>query len=324
MNRHQLVLTGLLGLAAGALIGWRTLIPTRAEPPSVENPLLMVSAPPVEAPKVPAGVEAGIKTITEEYAKAFNAGDAKAASELWTAEGEYTGPDGEAIRGRAAIEKSLAGHFKASPKAVAKIRVESVRIIGRQTALAEGVVELTAPGSVAVNETRYSALHVVEDGQWLAASVREWIPDPEQGAARKHLDWLIGEWTATGTAGTITMSYAWDETKTFLHGKYAVTKDAKIASSGSQVLALNPAGGLRSWTFDSGGTFCNAFRAREGNQWVESVTGVSPGGMEITAVNVLIPLGSDSFTWQTTERTADNVPLPALPPLKIARSKPGK
>ena len=52
--------------------------------------------------------EAGIKAVTAEYVKAFNAADAKAAAALWTAKSEYIGADGEVISGRDAIEKSLA------------------------------------------------------------------------------------------------------------------------------------------------------------------------------------------------------------------------
>src|SRR5262245_44030857 len=93
----------------------------------------------------PAGAEAGIKAITAEYARAFNAADARAAAALWTADGEYDGADDEPIKGRAAIEKSLAAFFKEHPKATATVRVESVRVMARGLATAEGVVVLKLP-----------------------------------------------------------------------------------------------------------------------------------------------------------------------------------
>jgi len=322
MNRHRLILAGLILLGAGAFSGLLALIPVEAKaPPTSEKPTS--SAAPLKA-RVADTPEAGINTITAEYARAFNAGDARATAALWTAEGEYVGVDGEVIRGRAAIEKSLADAFKAHPKAALEVRVESVRVIGRQTALAEGVVKLKRPGEADVGETHYSALHVLEDGQWRAAMVREWIPDPGLGATIKHLDWLVGEWTAKGEAGNIAISYAWDENKTFLQGKYSITKDGKTVSSGKQVIGRNPAGGLRSWTFDTSGTFSNAAWTRDGTRWIDEATGVLPDGTEITSVNVLIPLGPDAYTWQTTERAADGVPLSPLPPIKVTRVRPEK
>src|SRR5262249_42648765 len=143
-------------------------------------------APPVSPPAVPVRVqpakadsaEAGIQAITAEYTKAFNAADAKAAAALWTEEGEYVGADGNVERGRVAIEKSLAEFFKAHPKAAAEIEVESVQVLGRGTASVKGTVRLKVPGDDAVTESHYTALHVLEDGKWHAASVREWVSDP--------------------------------------------------------------------------------------------------------------------------------------------------
>jgi uncharacterized protein (TIGR02246 family) len=327
MNWHRLIIGSLVLVGAGALSGLYALLPARAvAPPPTEQPTPEKPAVDVPSTKGPTAEspEAGIKTITEEYVKAFNAADAKAAAALWTPEGEYIGVEGEVSRGRAAIEKSLADEFKAHPKSVLAVRVESVRPLGRQTALAEGVVTLKTPGEAELSETRYSALHVLEDGKWRAASVREWVPDPERGAALKHLDWLVGQWTAKGDAGTIAMSYAWDENKVFLNGKYSITKDGKTVSSGTHVFAVDPAGGLRSWTFDSTGTFCTAQWTRDDKRWIEEVTGVLPSGAEINSVNVQIPLGADAFSWRSTERSADGVPLTPLPPLKVTRVKPGK
>jgi len=321
MNRYRLILGGIALLAVGVFIGGHAWFRAQAKVPPAENPTPRVSAPLAPADETP---EAGIKKITEEYVKAFNAGDAKALSTLWTAQGEYIGIDGDVVRGQTAIEKSLAEVFKAHPKLQITIQLESIQSIGRQTARADGIVKLKDPNSTEVTETRYSALHVLEDGQWRAALVREWMPDPGLGAASKHLDWLVGEWTAKGEGGNIAMSYAWDENKTFLRGKYSITKDGKTVTSGTQMIALNPAGGLRSWTFDSSGTFCSALWTRDENRWIDEATGVLPDGTEITSVNVLIPLGPDAFTWQTTERAADGVPIPPLPPVKVTRAKPSK
>ena len=66
-------------------------------------PELPVAVPLAAQPLAKAeGAEAGIKAAAAEYAKAFNASDAKTAAALWTAEGEYVGADGAAQRGAAA------------------------------------------------------------------------------------------------------------------------------------------------------------------------------------------------------------------------------
>jgi uncharacterized protein (TIGR02246 family) len=267
------------------------------------------------------GAEAGIKAITAEYARAFNAGDAKAAAALWTAEGEYIGADGAAVKGRAQIEKSLAAFFKEHPKVTATVRVESVRVMARGLASAEGVVSQKLPGDESEAESRYTALHVLEDGKWHAASVREWVPDPATDVTPKQLEWLVGEWTAKGEGGALKIVFTWDEDKVFLTGKYSLTKDGKTVSKGMQVFGRNPEGGIRSWTFDSTGTTSDGVWVRDENRWVHEASGMLPDGTEVTSVNVLIPLGKDAFTWQTTSREVDGVSVPALPPVKVTRVK---
>lgn len=306
MSPTRWVLAGVVGAAGVALY------------------LATADRPAPVAAQVPAGKAAspdeGIRAITAEYVKAFNAGDAKAAAALWTADGEYVGSDGERTAGRDAIAKDLADYFKAHPKAVAEVKVEAVRLIGRGTANVEGTVSVKLPGEATPVESRYTALHVNEDGVWHAASVKEWALNPSTDVGLKHLEWMVGDWAAKGE-GEVSLSYEWDETKTFIRGKYAVSKGGKPVSSGTQVFGKNPTGGLRSWMFDSSGTTADAVWTRDGTRWISESTGVLPDGTEISSVSIIIPLGADAFTWQTTERQADGVPLPALPPLKVTRVK---
>lgn len=320
--RTRLLLPAAALLAVGGLFGWLVASGRLSEAQAQDKP-----APAVQADKkdtTPAtgnAAEAGIKAITAEYAKAFNATDAKAAAALWTEAGEYVAADGEVQTGRAAIEKSLAEFFKANPKATAEVRVENVRSIGRGTASVEGVMLLKVPTEEHPIESRYTALHVLEDGKWHAASVREWVPDPATELTTKSLEWMIGDWTAKGDAGEVKISYAWDEAKTFIVGKYAITKDGKAVSSGTQMFGRNPGGGLRTWTFDSSGTTCDGVWVKDGSRWLNEATGVLRDGTEVASLNVIVPLGPDAFTWQTTDRAVGDTPLPALPPVKVTRVK---
>ncbi len=283
------------------------------------SPISPVSAQPQPVPPAKAATpEEGIRAITAEYVKAFNAADAKSAALLWTANGEYIGADGARVVGRDAIEKDLAAFFKANPKVQATVNIESIRLIGRGTAMVEGLVTVRRPAEPTPSESRYSALHVNEEGVWHAASVREWELDHATDIDLKHLEWMVGEWKAKGDA-EVHLSYAWDESKTFINGKYTVEKDGKVISTGKQVFARNPQGGLRSWMFDSSGTTGEAIWTRDGTRWVSDGTATLTDGLEVNSTSVIIPIGKDSFTWQATERSIDGVTLPSLPPLKVTR-----
>jgi len=325
MKRYRLIFASLILLGAGTLIGMRTLLPAQAEgTPTPENQIVNPNAGAGQSPAAAESAQTGIKGITDEYVRSFNAGDAKAAASLWTTDGEYFGVDGQTVRGQAAIEKLLAADFKTYPKAHIDIRVETIRSLSRTTALAEAAVKVKYTSTTAVEETRYSALHVFEDGKWRVASVREWVSEPETNADMKLLDWFVGTWTAKGPVGVITLSYSWDESRTYLNGKFTITKDGNTTSTGTQIFRVNPKGGLRVWTFDSNGADCHGLWTREGNRWIDDSKGTRPDGTEVTAINVLIPLGPDSFSWQTPERESNGVSLPPLPPIKVTRVKPTK
>lgn len=316
MTRSKLLLVGVFvagGLAG--LMGTTLRQPAAvAQPPAPPAP----AAPPAQATEA----EAGIKAITAEYAKAFNANDAKAASLLWTDAGEFVGADGERAVGRDQIARGLAEFFKENPKTTAEVVVESVQQRSRGVAIAEGVIRVKLAGQTEAGESRYTAIHVLEDGKWLAASVTEWVPDPALDLTLKNFEWLLGEWSAKGNDGAeVKLAYSWDEDKAFITGKYAVTKDGKTVSKGTQVFGVNQAGGLRSWMFDSTGTTSEAVWVRDEKRWVNETTGVLPDGSEVTSVNVIVPLGPDAFTWQTTERTVNGVPADPFPPLKVTRVK---
>jgi uncharacterized protein (TIGR02246 family) len=312
MNRHRLILVVAFVVASGlALAALRDGSPAqeRAAAPSTQ----------------PAGkaddAAAGIRKNADDYTKAFNAGDARAAAMNWTADGEYTDTDGDVHRGRAAIEKEIAAFLKSHPKATLEIAIDSVRPVGRQAAAAEGAVKVRVPTEPEPFVARFSGMFLREDDGWKIATLRDWVPDPATDVTVKDVAWLLGEWTAKGDGGELHITYSWDDTKTFLNGKYSLTKDGKAVYSGLQVIGTNPTGGLRSWVFDASGTTGDSHWTRDGNRWLIEAGGTLPDGTEASAVNVLVPLGPDTFTWQSTHRAVAGNDLPDQPPVKVTRVK---
>src|SRR5262249_2670446 len=107
--------------------------------------------------------EAAIRKTADAFAKAFAKGDARAVAALRATDGEFTGADGETIRGRKEIEKAYAEFFEKHPKAAIDLKVESVKFLGKHVALEEGTVKVTLSGEKTPGVSRYSVLHVRED-----------------------------------------------------------------------------------------------------------------------------------------------------------------
>lgn len=260
--------------------------------------------------------EDAIRKASGELRAAIEKGDAKAVAKLWTEEGEYISDHGTTIRGRSAIEAAYAQHFVKDPGSKVALSIDSIRFVSRDSAIVEGHAQSqkakTSSGS------RYSALCVRENGNWLIASLRE---SPNEGVTLDDIDWLIGAWTAKTDGGEIRTTYEWDETKKFIRCRFTI-KNKEGGVSGTQFIGRDPrTGNLRSWLFESEGGFGEAEWSWDGKRWIQEATGVQADGDEVTATNILTPIDKNSFTWQSIDRTENGDDVPSIPPVKVTCGK---
>jgi uncharacterized protein (TIGR02246 family) len=270
--------------------------------------------------------EADEKAINDNraaYARAFESGDAHKAAELWSPDGELVEPDGHIIRGRAAIEKDLAGFFAENGPAKIRITGDSLRFPAPDVALESGSCQVTRARDGTASAAAYSIVHVKKDGTWYLASVRESNgPTAGNGVRLADLEWLVGHWTAKGEAVTADLSCEWSEGKNSLVRKYKTRAADGTARNGFQVIARDPTdGAIRAWMFDSDGGLGTETWTKDGDRWVVEAVGVAKDGRETTSTNLLKPISQDSYTWRSVERTIDGVSLPDTPEVTVRRDK---
>jgi uncharacterized protein (TIGR02246 family) len=317
MSKHWQVGTAAFAALAAATLSWVYWS-------AAQQVVAKEASEPKDGAKPESAAIAAVRKTAGEFTRAFNAGDAKTVAAFWTKNGEYTGPEGETVRGRQAIGKLYAEFFKEHPKAHLEVQVESARLLGPQVAREEGTLKLKLPGDREPEVSRYSVLHVREKEGWRMASVREWVPNPDELVSIKELEWLVGDWTAKGNGGEAHTRYTWDEDRAFLRCRYTLQNDGKTLAAGTQIIGKDPAGGLRSWLFDRSGSIGESTWTHEKGRWVIEAKVTLPDGSEMTATNILIPLGKDTFTWQSVARKAAGSELPDTPPLKVTRVKAEK
>jgi uncharacterized protein (TIGR02246 family) len=254
------------------------------------------------------------------FVRAFNDRDAKAVAALWTEQAEFVDDRGTVLRGRPAIEKGYAELFKAHPKVRVEVRSDSVHFPSPNTAIGEGLLTVSFPGSDLPVTTAYRAIQVRENGQWQIAFSQEW------GADQYKLDdlaWLIGRWTAHLPTREVQLTFAWNEKKTLLRSQFTVKEGSKVVSSGTQTIALDPrTGQLISSTFDEDGGHGEALWFRDQNRWVMDSVGVLPDGTETLALNVLTRVNDNEILWRSVARVVGGDPLPDTQPIKIVRGQP--
>lgn len=307
------VLAGVVAVCVG--VAWDNL---RIRPPSLN---VAEAADPPKAPedKGRAADDEAVRAAAKDFVQVFDKADAKALAALWTEEGEYVAGDGETLHGRAALENGYSQFFKKNPDVKLDLTIESIRFVSHDDAVVEGTARTHSAAKAAEpTSSRVSALFTRENGKWLLALLREW---PDEGAALRDLDWLIGTWEAKGADLDVRTAYEWDESKNFIRARFTI-KDKDETLSGTQMIGKDPRTGLlHSWIFESDGGFGEAVWNWDGKQWRLDAAGVEADGGETAATNLLTPLDKDSFTWQSINRTVNGEDAANIPPVKVVRVK---
>jgi uncharacterized protein (TIGR02246 family) len=271
-----------------------------------------------EAKKDNADDRAAIKRADEGFLKAYVAGDATALAAHWTENGEYVADDGSVIRGRAEIEKTFKDLFekkKTSDKA--ELETASIRFPSKDTAIEEGYFKVRN-GKEAPIVTKYSILHVRENGNWLMAVVREW---PGEGNSLRDLEWLIGTWEAKRDDTEIRTVYEWWGDKNFIRVAVSIKQKGRSREGFQMITKDDSTGKVRSWTFDTDGSFGEATWSRDGDKWTQDSAGVLDGGGVLASTNILTRIDNDTFTYQSVQRSLGGEDIADIPAVRVHRVK---
>lgn len=268
--------------------------------------------------------DAAIRAAAQSFATAFQAGDAKALTALFTDEGEYQDEGSEPIHGREALAKQYSEFFAKRKELKAESKTDAIRFLGPDTAIEEGTFTVTVKDAPP-NASRYSALYVRSGDKWLIALLKEWQDETTNRASLEDLAWLIGTWESTSPDATAKTTYTWTANKTFIRAEFSITpkKEGEKPSAGVQIIGVDPAvGRIRSWLFGSDGGIGEATWAWDGERWMIDSAGTLADGSSTGAINFLARAGSDTFTWRSVSRVHAGVSLPDLPAITVKRTTP--
>jgi uncharacterized protein (TIGR02246 family) len=285
---------------------------------------LIVAAARGEKGKDDDAVKEAIKARGEEFVKAFDKGDASAVAAFWTTDGDYVDEAGTTFSGREAIEAAFKKQFATAKGGKLRINTTSLRALKPDFAISDGTTEVTYPDDAPPIVTRYTAVHVKQEGRWYLASVRDAIAvPPSNHQLLSDLDWLTGDWVDDAEKGEIGhVSYAWAENDNFLVANFATTlKDVPVAG-GTQWIGWDGAGKqIRSWGFYSNGAMSEGTWSGKGDKWTVKTTTTMRDGKKLSATNVITKVDADHATWQSTKRTLDGKELPDTEVIKMKRAK---
>jgi uncharacterized protein (TIGR02246 family) len=119
------------------------------------------------------GVEAAVRDVVARYMAARDSRDARALEQLFTSDADQHTTAGEWRRGRGAV---VPGSIESSTRnaGTRTIRVESVRFVTPDVAIADGPYEIA---SAAGTRRMWTTIVVVRQGdEWRIAAIRNMVP----------------------------------------------------------------------------------------------------------------------------------------------------
>ncbi len=266
-----------------------------------------------------------IQKVVEAFTKAFNAGDASAVVETFTPDGLVVDTDGNRVEGREALKVHYAAAFAERPGGKISIQTDSIRFLGPQTGIEEGLAKITMTGPEAGEETsRFTTIYVKHEGHWLQAMVRD---EPEVDITPhqrlKQLEWLVGEWVNESPNSVVHTTCKWTEDGNFLVREFSVKSQGESVLSGTQRIGWDPVRKqFKLWVFDSEGGFGEGFATREGDRLIIKAEGVRQDGQHASVTNVITQLGKDRMRWQSLNRTIGGSAVPGVDQFVIVRKPP--
>jgi uncharacterized protein (TIGR02246 family) len=267
-----------------------------------------------------------IATLTKYLVEAFDKRDAAAIASCWTQDGEFIRDDGEPIRGRSEIQEGYAEFFKnieGNPKL--EIQSDDVRFPSADVAVTDVTLRLKRVDGEIIASGHQAIVAVRENREWKIAIIRERDTGIGLDVRLQDLEWLIGTWQAVANEREVTIVYAWDEKKAFIHGTFTVKEGATVIESGTEIIGMDPAAGsIRSWVFQSDGGFGGGVWSRDGKNWSIDGHGVRADGQKLTANFVYLRVNPDTLTWQAVNQVLDGQPIADTAPIKVTRQTPSR
>jgi uncharacterized protein (TIGR02246 family) len=267
--------------------------------------------------------EAAIRANVEKYVEAYNRRDSKTMASMWSPEAVYMDPTtGEGVVGREEIAKQFDDTFAGSEDAKLTVTVDSIEFVSPNVAVEKGTAEV-GYSEFDPEITQYTAVYVKRDGQWLLDRVSEeevQPPPPSNYEHLKELEWMVGSWLDEDETATIQTDCAWTRNRNFLTRSFAVVAGDDVDMAGMQIIGWDPAAKqIRSWVFDSDGTFGEGKWTQKDNRWLIQQVGTLPDGSKSTAVNIITKLDDDTCTWQSVNRQVGGELLPNIEEVRVMR-----
>ena len=274
------------------------------------------------AANVVAADEVQIGNSLNVFVAAFNEKNAEKLAACWTETATHTDREtGERTEGRAAIQADFTKVFTAQPGIKLSASMTRAKMVTADVAQVEGQTTVIGGDGVPV-ESVFSAIMTRSGEKWLFDSIEETTaPIPATPAdALQQLEWLIGEWTDESGDVKVRTTFRWSANRAFLLRSFVAESADGNVLEGTQVIGWDAnLLQIRSWTFNSDGSFGSSSWSKNENSWMAKSSQTSANGDISSGTYVLEQVDENSFTLQLIGHEINGEPQPASAAATINR-----
>lgn len=267
--------------------------------------------------------EESIRKMLDAYVLAFNKQDAQAVATYWAENAAHEDLEtGERTDGREAIVADIKASFEESPDIRLVGQIEHVRMIKPDVAQVDGTTSVGTLDDEAPAVSRFAAILVKQDNQWLIDSIEESaVPQPASPTdALSQLEWMIGRWVDDSDSARVDTTVRWSRNNAFLIRSFSVANKEGTLFNGTEVIGWDPrAKQIRSWKFDSDGSFGDGVWSRSGNDWFIKTTQTLADGSAASGTFVVTPVDENTVKFQLVAHEVEGEPQPSSDPVTVIR-----
>lgn len=277
---------------------------------------------------VPAAAGSAAEAIAkrgEAYVEAFDRGDAAAVASFWMPDGTYTAPDGKVTAGREAIQSLFQEFFAANKGLVLSIESESLRVLSPDVVLESGTTAAAPAKGGPSSSSRFANTWVLQDGEWLLASVAESALVPAgRSSELSGLAWTLGRWEAQTKSGEkILLSVEPGPHGQFLIFNRTVLARDTPAAGATEWVAWDPAHQVvRSWSFNDDGGFSETRWTPSADGWALESTHTLRNGAVLQEMHSIRPGKDGRITVKSLKMTSGETVIAPVEELTFSRIEP--
>jgi uncharacterized protein (TIGR02246 family) len=248
------------------------------------------------------GDVSAIRAAGKAYVDASKRGDAAKLQSLWTPEGDYIDASGTKLKVKDLLALASA-QGKPNPEVIEIPKWEStIRLVTPTVAIEDGTYpDVDSPDGRSLS-SRFTAVWVNRDGQWLLDSLREATSETDGIEPELHqLDWLVGEWAGKSNLMEIVASNEFSDDGHYLLRSFLISAPGHEPVTATERVKWDPAlKKFHSWVFDSNGVTGEGIWTKEGDTWRIDLTATLPSGEKLTAQSTCSPTKDGGILWKST------------------------